>query len=138
MAPGDFINTAGEVIGEHKGILHYTIGQRKGLGGTFGKPMFVTKINAENNTITLGEAGEEFFNSLTAKDVNFIEKEYENQSFSAEVMVRYKSKRYPGMITPNGDGTVTVTFQDPPRAVTPGQAAVFYHGRSVIGGGTIV
>ena len=138
MKPGDFINTSGEVIGQHKGILHYTIGQRKGLGGTFGKPMFVTKINAKDNTITLGEAGEEFFTTLTAYDLNFIEKEYENKAFEAEVMVRYKSKRYPGLVVPNADGTVTVTFHEAPRAVTPGQAAVFYNGRYVIGGGTIL
>lgn len=138
MPPGDFIDTEGNIIGAHKGILHYTIGQRKGLGGTFGKPMFVTKIDAFNNVITLGEAGQEFFTTLRAGELNFIEKEYENQEFCADVMVRYKSKRYPGKIVPDGEGMVTVFFDEPPRAVTPGQAAVFYIGRRVIGGGTIL
>ncbi len=138
MPPGNFIDTEGTIIGTHKGILHYTIGQRKGLGGTFGKPMFVTKIDAQNNTVTLGEAGQEFFTTLKAGELNFIEKEYENKEFYAEVMVRYKSQRYPGKIVPDSDGTVTVFFDNPPRAVTPGQAAVFYIGRRVIGGGTIL
>lgn len=136
--PGDFLDSSGNVIGRHRGILHYTIGQRKGLGGTFGKPMFVTEINAEQNTVTLGESGEEFFTELTAGELNFIEKEYENQTFFAEVMIRYNSKRYPGKIQPNPNGTVTVIFEESPRAVTPGQAAVFYCGRRVIGGGTIL
>lgn len=138
MPPGDFINSKGEVIGRHQGIFHYTIGQRKGLGGTFGRPMFVLKINPSDNTITLGEAGEEFSQSLRAGDVNFIDETCRGQSFRAEVMVRYKSKRYPALITPDSDGTVTVSFDQPPRAVTPGQAAVFYRGRYVIGGGTIL
>jgi len=138
MASGNFINTSGEIIGTHRGILHYTIGQRKGLGGTFGKPMFVTKINAKENTITLGEAGEEFFSSLTAYDLNFIENEYENKPFYADVMVRYKSKRYRGLVTPCQDKTVSIVFDESPRAVTPGQAVVFYQGRHVIGGGTIL
>ncbi len=138
MEPGDFINKKGEVIGRHKGIYHYTIGQRKGLGGTFGRPMFVIKINPEDNTITLGEAGEEFSTVLRAGDLNFIDERFYNQIFRAEVMVRYQSKRYAGLISPTGDGTVTVSFEEPPRAVTPGQAAVFYQGRNVIGGGTIL
>lgn len=138
MAPGDFINARGEVIGRHKGICHYTIGQRKGLGGTFGRPMFVTKINSCDNTITLGETGDEFFSSLTAGDLNFIETEYQNRPFRAEIMIRYKSKRYPGLVTPGENGKAVVLFDDPPRAITPGQAAVFYQDRYVIGGGTIL
>ncbi len=139
MEPGNFIDREGKVIGRHRGIYHYTIGQRKGLGGTFGKPMFVTKITPADNTVTLGEAGEEYCTQLRAGNVNWIDDRVAGAEFQTDVMIRYKSKRYVGIVSPNEDGTVTVTFpEEPPRAVTPGQAAVFYQGRYVLGGGTIL
>ena len=133
---GDFIDRDGKVVGRHKGIIYYTVGQRKGLGGTFGRPMYVTAINPEDNTITLGETGDEYADSLIAGDLHFIDGEMPS-CFTADVMVRYRSRRYAGQIKLLGDFTAKVKFKEPPRAVTQGQAAGFYDGTTVLGGGTI-
>ncbi len=144
--PGDFVDTAGNVIGRHKGIINYTIGQRKGLGVAFGKPMFVTHIDPRTNRVTLGEKGSEFSSSLTADGMNFIayaldtKEDMENfEPFEALAKVRYSAKPTSCRVEPAGDGSVRVTFDSPQRAVTPGQAVVFYDKDFdiVIGGGTI-
>lgn len=137
--PGNFIDADGNVLGEHKGIINYTIGQRKGLGIAFGKPMFVTRINPETNEITLGEKGSEFSSSLTANRLNFITFDYENfRPFEALAKVRYAAKPALCRVTPK-NGEAYVEFETPQRAVTPGQAVVFYDKNFdvVIGGGTI-
>ncbi len=137
--PGDFVDTEGNVLGRHSGIINYTIGQRKGLGVTFGKPMFVTKIDAENNKVVLGEKGTEFSKELTANKLNFIP--FENLAEPIEVVakVRYSAKPANATVIPVGDDLVSVVFDAPQRAVTPGQAVVFYDktDMSVIGGGII-
>lgn len=133
---GNFIDRDGTVLGRHKGIIYYTVGQRKGLGGTFGRPMYVTAINPEDNTITLGETGEEYADSLIAGDLRFTDGGMPS-CFSVDVMVRYRSRRYSGQVSLLGNSMAKVTFDEPPRAVTKGQAAVFYDGGYVLGGGTI-
>ena len=134
---GDFIDKNGNVLGTHNGIINYTIGQRKGLGA-FGRPMFVTGISAENNTVTIGENGSQYSIGLVADRLNFIPFDTLSEPIKADVKIRYKAKPEPATVTPNGDGTVSVIFDEPQRSITPGQSAVFYDGDTVIGGGRII
>ncbi len=137
--PGDFVDTDGNIVGRHNGIINYTIGQRKGLGVTFGKPMFVTRIDAENNKVVLGEKGTEFSQELTANKLNFIPFEKPVAPMEVAAKVRYSAKPADATVVPINENLVKVTFAEPQRAVTPGQAVVFYDkgDMSVIGGGTI-
>ena len=129
---GNFINTDGKIIGRHDGIVHYTIGQRKGLGGTFGKPMFVTNIDVKNNTVVLGEADDVF------GDLNWVSISDILEPIKAEVKIRYSAKPSPAEIIPMENGRIKVEFETPQRAITPGQSAVFYQGETVLGGGKII
>ncbi len=138
IQPGAFIDSKGNILGEHKGISHYTIGQRKGLGLAFGKPMFVVGINPVDNTVTLGEEDELLKDTLVARDVNFISIECLTEQLKVKARTRYKQLEQPCTLTPNSDGTVTAVFDMPQRAITPGQAVVFYDGDIVVGGGTII
>ena len=134
---GSFIDKSGNILGTHNGIINYTIGQRKGLGA-FGKPMFVTGINAENNTVTIGENGSQYSRGLVADKMNFIAFEELTETIRADVKIRFRAKEQPATVTPNGDGTVTVIFDEPQRSVTPGQGAVMYDGNTLLGGGRII
>ena len=134
---GNFVDKSGNILGTHNGIINYTIGQRKGLGA-FGKPMFVTNISAENNTVTIGENGSQYSSALIADRMNWIAIENLTEPIRADVKIRFRAKEQPALITPNSDGTVTVVFDEPQRSVTPGQSAVIYDGDIVIGGGRIV
>ena len=134
---GDFVDTKGNVLGRHQGIINYTIGQRKGLGIAFGKPMFVVKIDKEKNQVVLGEKGTEFTDSLVADNWNFISVENIDKPIRAEIKVRYSARPAWGEISIE-DGFLKVKFDEPQRAVTPGQAVVFYDGDTVIGGITIL
>lgn len=136
---GDFVDGSGHVLGRHRGILHYTIGQRKGLGIAFGKPMFVTRIDAGTNRIVLGESGTEFSSSLMAGDLNFILPMDLSQKRKVLAKVRYAAKAAPAQLWMDG-GRIYVEFETPQRAVTPGQAVVFYDETDtfVLGGGTIL
>lgn len=134
---GNFIDKSGSILGTHNGIINYTIGQRKGLGA-FGKPMFVTDINAENNTVTIGENGSQYSRGLVADKMNFIAFEELTGPVRADVKIRFRAKEQPATVTPNGDGTVTVIFDEPQRSVTPGQGAVMYDGNTLLGGGRII
>lgn len=135
---GEFVDESGKVLGQHKGIVHYTVGQRKGLGIAFGKPMFVLKIEPESNRVVLGEKGTEFGSSLIAENPNFIPFDKLTQPMRADIKVRYSAKPAPGTVIPSKDG-VYVEFDSPQRAITPGQAVVFYQpdGDLVLGGATI-
>ena len=138
--PGDFVDTDGNVLGKHRGIIHYTVGQRKGLGVTFGKPMFVLRIDAEKNQVVLGEKGTEFSDTLIADKLNFITFEKLTQPIRVAAKVRYSAKEAEATVEPMEKGCAKVTFDSPQRAITPGQAVVFYEigGENVIGGGTIL
>lgn len=138
--PGDFVDTEGNVLGKHRGIIHYTVGQRKGLGVTFGKPMFVLRIDAEKNQVVLGEKGTEFSDILIADKLNFITLEKLTQPIRVAAKVRYSAKEAEATVEPMENGCAKVTFDSPQRAITPGQAVVFYEigGDCVIGGGTIL
>ena len=136
--PGDFVSVDGERLGQHNGIIRYTIGQRKGLGMSFGKPQFVVQKNSENNTVVLGDEKFLFKNSATAVNCNFIAIDKLTGSMNVSVKVRYSQTEQSATIRPDDDGNVVVEFSEAQRAITPGQAAVFYSDDTVIGGGTII
>ncbi len=134
--PGKIYDTFGNVLGEHRGLINYTIGQRKGIGA-YGRPMFVLKIDGENNALILGEKGMEFSSVVTAHDVNYLSDKMPTKEFEAQVKIRYQAKPAEAVIIPEGNNTATIRLKDPQRAVTPGQSIVFYDGDYVIGGGVV-
>lgn len=135
---GDFIDLQGNVLGKHKGIVHYTVGQRKGLGIALGKPMYVVAKDAVNNTVTLGDEKDLYEKALIADDVNFISIESLKEPMKVKAKTRYKHIEQPATISPMEDGRVLVVFDEPQRALTTGQAVVFYDNDIVVGGGIIV
>lgn len=135
--PGKIFDCQGNVLGEHKGLIYYTIGQRKGIGA-YGRPMFVMNINPDDNTITLGEKGMEFSDSLVANKLNFISGIKPSEPMKLKVKARYQSPLTDAVLTPLDNDTVRIDFLNPQRAVTPGQAVVFYAENTVLGGGTII
>lgn len=134
--PGDFLDTQGRVIGTHRGVEAYTIGQRKGLGVAFGEPRFVIDKDAAHNAVILGTNEQTFSAGLIASQLNWIENE-PTAPFRTHARTRYNQIEQPATVTPLDDGRVRVVFDVPHRAITPGQAVVFYEGDTVIGGGTI-
>lgn len=137
IEPGDFVDTRGNVLGKHKGIVHYTIGQRKGLGISLGKPVFVVEIDVPGNRVILGDDTEVFSHSLIAEDLNFIPFDTLQGNIRVKAKIRYSAKEANAIVIPQEDGTVRVDFESPQRAITPGQAVVFYDGDIIVGGGTI-
>jgi tRNA-specific 2-thiouridylase len=134
---GQFVDERGKVLGRHKGIMHYTIGQRKGLGVAFGKPMYVIGIDAKTNRVTLGEEGTQYARALTAEKVNWIPFERPESPVVCEARIRYQAKPAACTVFPLADGTVQVDFEVPQRSVTPGQSVVFSNGNEILGGGII-
>lgn len=138
FAPGNFVNLEGEVLGRHQGIANFTVGQRKGLGVTFGKPMFVIGINAQDNTVVLGEGDELFSDILFADHLHFIAFEKLKEPIKAEAKIRFGSRPASCRVEPAGDDRIKVVFDQPQRAITAGQSVVFYQGNELIGGGIIL
>ncbi len=136
--PGNFIDRNGNVLGTHRGIIYYTVGQRKGLGQAFGKPMFVLAVHAADNTVMLGEAGEEFSKGLIAENANFLAFDSLAAPIHTKAKIRYSSKPAGAVVSPLDQGRIQVEFEQPQRAVTPGQAVVFYQEDCLIGGAQIV
>ena len=136
--PGNFINSKGEVLGKHKGIVHYTVGQRKGLGITFGHPVFVTKICPETNEVVLGENEDVFTQKLHANNLNFMSIEKLEGPMRVKAKIRYSHVGGACTINLIDNDTVECIFDEKQRAITPGQAVVFYDGDYVLGGGTIL
>ncbi|MBQ0059426.1 MAG: tRNA 2-thiouridine(34) synthase MnmA, partial [Lachnospiraceae bacterium] len=136
--PGAFLDTEGNVLGTHKGTVRYTIGQRKGLGIALGKPMYVKAINVKDNTVTLCEDHDLYSDSLTATEFNWISGEAPTTAIKCQAKIRYRHKEHPATAYPMPDGTVHVTFEQPQRAITPGQAVVLYDDDIVLGGGRII
>jgi len=134
---GDFIDREGHILGTHKGAVRYTIGQRKGLGIAFGEPMYVCGKDMAANTVMLSDNDALFSRELTAGDLNWISIERLTAPMDVTAKIRYKHKEQPATLYPAQDGTVRVVFQEPQRAITPGQAVVFYDGDYVVGGGRI-
>jgi len=137
MLPGNFVDTKGNILGKHKGIYYYTIGQRKGLGIPSNKPLYVIDIDLEKNEVVIGDDSETFSNRLTARDLNWISIDRLDKEMKVNAKIRYGSKEAPASIKPIGDDRVEVVFDTPQRAITPGQSVVFYNDDIVVGGGVI-
>ncbi len=147
FVPGPFKDLAGRVIGEHRGLPNYTVGQRKGLGLTAERPYYVVRLEPEENAVVLGHAEDVYSRGLVATGCNFVAFDELSGPLEVGIKVRYGADETPGVIEPaggaaaaagaHGDPCVRAIFDRPQRAVTPGQAAVFYDGETLIGGGTI-
>jgi len=137
VTDGDFLDTDGNVIGRHKGVINYTIGQRRGIGISLGKPAYVVGKDAENNTVTIGDEQDLYKSEILVKNVNLISLDALPEKMNVTAKVRYSRNEQPAEIFPQANGDVLVRFSQPQRAPAPGQAAVFYDGDIVIGGGTI-
>jgi tRNA-specific 2-thiouridylase len=136
--PGQVISSSGEVIGEHTGLANYTIGQRKGLGVSSSVALYVISKDTAANTLVVGEQEKLGSSLLTAREVNWVSGEVIGGSFRAEVKVRYTAKEAPALVTTLDEGRrIQVRFDKPQRDITAGQAAVFYQGEVLIGGGII-
>ncbi len=135
---GDFIDPSGAVLGKHRGIIRYTIGQRKGLGISLGDRAFVTEIDPVSNTVTLSKEGI-YKSSVTVRDIVYsgISEPSEGSVMRVKVKLRYLAKPEAATVTFNGDRSCTVILDDPARSVTPGQSAVMYDGDTVVFGGFI-
>ena len=135
---GEIVTAGGEVIGAHTGIHRYTIGQRRGIGITNARPLYVLNVDSEKNRIVVGYEEELASEGFTAAGVNWIALDNPAEPVQAEVRVRYRHLPAPATITPLAGNRVQVNFAEPQRAITPGQATVFYRGDEVVGGGWIV
>ena len=137
-APGNFIDPTGKVLGKHAGIIRYTVGQHRGLGIDTPGKRYVCAVNAADNTVTLGEAGDLMRREAVVNDFNWIAGEAPASPIRCKAKLRYRQVEQPAVVTPRADGSVQILFDEPQRAVTPGQAAVLYDGEVVLGGGTVV
>ena len=134
---GKVYHADGSYLGNHDGIQNYTIGQRKGLGIALGKPAYVVRLDAKRNQVILGDNEHLMSNTLTAHENNyFIDVPFE-QPFAVEAKIRYRAQAAPATLLRHADGSATVTFAEPQRAVTPGQCVAYYLGDVLIGGGII-
>jgi len=138
LPEGNFVDLDGNIIGKHKGITHYTIGQRKGLNLSMGHPVFVTEIRTDTNEVVIGNSNDVFANKLIADNVNYMSIEDLEGKMQVTAKIRYSHQGDLCTIEKLEDGSVLCTFEKPQRAITPGQAVVFYDGEYVVGGGTIV
>ncbi len=136
--PGDFISTDGKVLGKHRGIIYYTVGQRKGLGLNLGKPGYVVEINLGKNQVVIGDNDEVFAKGFYAENINLMSFEKIEDEIELEVKIRYNHQPAKGRIRYVDKDKVECIFEERQRAITPGQAAVFYQDDIVAGGGTII
>lgn len=137
-APGPVYDADGNKLGTHRGIIHYTIGQRKGLGLALGKPMYVKATDAEKNTVTLATNDQLFSSKVYAENLNWIAGDVPSEPITVVARVRYHGKDQPATLHFLGNGNILADFQVAQRAVTPGQAIVFYQGDTMLGGAEIV
>lgn len=135
---GDFIDKEGKILGTHHGIINYTIGQRKGLNLSLNSPKYVIEKNKENNTIKIGDEQELYSTTLVAGYVNLISIEKLTGPIEVTAKTRYKQREAPAILYPLDENKIKVEFKTPQRAITKGQAVVFYNGDIVVGGGTII
>ena len=135
---GNFVSTDGKILGRHKGITHYTVGQRKGLGLSLGHPAFVLEIRPETNEVVIGTNEESMTRFVKANHLNFMAVEDIEGEMRAFGKIRYNNKGAPCTVKRTGEDEILCTFDEPVRAVTPGQALVLYDGDYVLGGGTII
>ena len=139
LPPGNFVDLDGNVLGRHRGITHYTVGQRKGLNLSMGRPVFVVEIRPETNEVVIGDNEDVFTNVLRCDKLNWMAVDgLHGKSMDVLAKIRYSHKGSPCTIREIGNDMVECRFHEPVRAVTPGQAVVFYDGDYVAGGGTII
>lgn len=134
---GELVTTTGEVVGTHDGIHKFTVGQRKGLGVAIGAPLYVLEIRGDRRQVVVGQADELLSRTLRAKRLNWIAIDDLRAPMRVSVKIRHRHEAAPALIENAGTDEVLVTFDSPQRAITPGQAAVFYDGNRVVGGGWI-
>ncbi|MBQ8233387.1 MAG: tRNA 2-thiouridine(34) synthase MnmA [Lachnospiraceae bacterium] len=136
--PGNFVTLDGKVLGQHKGITHYTVGQRRGLEIAAGHRIFVTQIRPETNEVVLGENEDTYTDTVICDKVNFMSVDDIAEPVRVLAKIRYNHKGEYCMLKKQADGKIICSFERPVRAATPGQAVVFYDGEHVLGGGTIL
>jgi tRNA-specific 2-thiouridylase len=134
---GELVSASGEVIGEHKGIHNFTVGQRKGLGVATGSPLYVIQINGERGQVVVGSEDALYSKTMQVRRTNLISVEELGEPMRVTVKIRHRHEAAPALIERSSADEIRVTFDEPQRAVTPGQAAVFYDGDLVVGGGWI-
>ncbi|HEY4544594.1 MAG TPA: tRNA 2-thiouridine(34) synthase MnmA [Tissierellaceae bacterium] len=137
VVPGNFIDSKGNILGQHKGIVYYTVGQRKGLGVALGRRVFVQSINPDTNEIVLGDDRALYKNALVAKDLNFISIDKLDSKMEVTTKIRHTNKESNAVIYPIDNDRVKVEFETPQRAIAKGQGVIFYNGDVVVGGGII-
>ena len=135
--PGEVVSTEGQVLAEHRGIHNFTVGQRKGLGVAVGSPLFVIRLEPDKNRVVVGPEQELFERKFVVRDINWIRPLAEGEAVEAHVKIRHNHPGAPALVESHAPSEAVVTFQQPQRAITPGQAAVFYDGDEVLGGGWI-
>ena len=136
-APGKFIDESGRVIGGHKGLIHYTIGQRRGLGLSLREPLYVRAKDAAHNTVTLCPESGLYSKTLTASRANLISVEKLDRPMRLRAKIRYRAAEQPATVEQLAEDKLRIEFDEPQRAVTPGQSVVLYDGDYVVGGGVI-
>jgi len=134
---GDLVTTDGEVIGHHEGIHNFTVGQRKGLGVATGSPLYVIRINGEKGQVTVGNNDDLLSRTMIAHKMNWIALETLTEPIRVRAKIRHRHEPAPATVENAAGGEVRVTFDEPQRAITPGQAVVFYDEDIVVGGGWI-
>ena len=137
VRPGPIVDTQGNVLGEHPGVQLFTVGQRRGLGIALGSPRYVVEIRRESNTLVIGADEDLLRHEMTVSEVNWVALAEPPEPVAAQVQIRYNHRPVPATVYPQGAERARVQFERPVRAVTPGQAAVFYDGDTVLGGGWI-
>ena len=138
IQPGNFVDQEGNILGQHKGITHYTVGQRKGLGLSLGHPVFVLEIRPETNEVVIGDNEDSLSYIVRANRINFMSVEDMEGEKKVFAKIRYNHKGAWCTVKKTGEDEILCTFEEPQRAITPGQAVVLYDGDYVFGGGTIV
>ncbi|MEZ4570479.1 MAG: aminomethyltransferase beta-barrel domain-containing protein [Thermomicrobiales bacterium] len=135
--PGNIVMHDGRVVGQHDGLIGFTVGQRRGIGVAYHEPLYVLALDTEHNQLVVGTRDELEFTSLIARRATLTSGVWPDRPFEAEARVRYQGERYHAVIEPIGPEKLRIKFAERPRAVAPGQAVVLYNGDEVIGGGTI-
>lgn len=135
---GKMVTSKGEILGEHRGLIYYTIGQRKGLGIAYKEPLYVLKLDVERNEVIVGTEQELYQKELYANELNFLMFDTLKESIEVTAKVRYRAKEAEAIIYPVSEDKVKVKFKEPQKSITPGQSVVFYQGDIVLGGGKII
>lgn len=135
---GNIVNNKGEVLGKHQGIINYTVGQRKGLGISYKEPLYVLKIDKTKNQVVVGTENELYTNEVIIEDINYLVTDLENKEIEVYAKVRYRARPAKAKLYPLENGKAKFIFEEPQRAITPGQSLVFYIDDIVVGGGKII